>query len=182
MSLIELTTTLAHTGHSHGSDLLAGLTHPLFGVDHLLAMVTVGLLAVQLHSRKALWLMPATFVGSMLGGGLLAAAGVPMPGVEHLIALSVIVLGLLVAVMPKLSLNIGLPIVGAAAIFHGYAHVAEIGTHSAAGYFTGMLLTTAALHAAGVGVGLLLTRQREWPIRIAGAAVTMLFAVLLILP
>jgi len=178
--------TLAHTGG--GESFLAGLTHPLFGLDHLLAMVTVGLLAVRLagpgeaRDRRALWLIPAAFLAAMAVGGLLAGAGAPLPAIEHLIALSVLGLGLMVALLPRVSALIGAGIVAAAAVGHGYAHVAEIGAHVAGGYFAGMLLTTAGLHGAGIGIGWLLTRAHQWPIRLAGAAVTALFAVLLILP
>lgn len=152
---------LAHTGTGDGHGLVHGLTHPIGGIDHVLAMVTVGLYAAHLGGR-ALWLVPASFVGAMLLGGALGIAGVTLPHVETAIALSVVVLGLAV------SLRLGQPtlaamvLVGAFAVFHGLAHGAEMPSDaSGLGYATGFALATAVLHAAGVGLGLTIGRAGD---------------------
>ena len=149
---------LAHTGTGDSHGLVQGMTHPVGGIDHVLAMVTVGLYAVHLGGR-ALWLVPASFVGVMLLGGALGIAGLALPHGETAIALSVVVLGL------AASLRLGLPtlaamaLVGAFAVFHGLAHGAEMPPDaSGLGYAAGFALATALLHAAGVGLGLTIGR------------------------
>jgi urease accessory protein len=151
------TVAQAHPGHP-GHDFTDGALHPLTGLDHLLAMVAVGLLAVRIGGR-GLWLMPAAFLGSMLLGGLAATAGLPLPGVEYGIMASVLVLGLLVASKRVSPLGIGAVLVGAFAFFHGHAHAAElVSGGSLAPYAVGFLLSTALLHAGGIAAGLALGR------------------------
>ncbi len=162
----------AHTGAAPGGGFVAGLTHPFFGADHLLAMVAVGLWAALLGGR-ATWLVPATFVGVMAAGGLLAVMAVGMPAVEIIILASVVALGCLVAARIKASLMIAMAVVGAFALFHGHAH----GTEMPAGasgllYSAGFILATAALHALGISFALLTGRIRDGlAIRAAGGAV-----------
>jgi urease accessory protein len=155
----------AHTGIGDASGLSHGLIHPVSGLDHVLAMVTVGLFAAHLGGR-ALWLVPASFMAMMAVGGVLGFEGVGMPFVEVGIALSVIVLGATVALRwsPPLAGATGL--VGLFALFHGHAHGAELPAGAAAAdYAAGFLLATAGLHALGVAVGLGLSRLAAAPLK-----------------
>lgn len=147
---------LAHTGHGDASGFAHGFIHPLSGFDHLLAMILVGIFAYQLGGR-ALWLVPLTFVGVMALGGLLGVNGLPLPFVETGIALSVVVLGAVVAFGIKAPVAVAMGVAGLFAVFHGYAHGAEMPLDaSGAAYGLGFMLATALLHAAGIGVGLLI--------------------------
>lgn len=150
---IAPTAVLAHAGHSDAGGFVHGFMHPIGGLDHILAMVTVGLLAYQLGGR-ALWLVPSTFVAVMALGGALGIAGVPVPSVEIGIALSVVVLGAIVAVGMRTPVALAMGIVGLFAIFHGYAHGAEMPSDaSGASYAFGFMLATALLHGVGIGAG-----------------------------
>jgi urease accessory protein len=161
---------LAHPGHA-GSEFLDGWWHPLLGLDHLLAMIAVGLLAVRLGGR-ALWILPCGFLSGMLLGGLVAAAGVPCPQVEAGIVASVLVLGLLVAASRTVSLPVGLAAVSAFAVLHGHAHAAEMQGDSMIGYAAGFLLATACLHATAIVAGMMLSRGIRMPaIRALGGAI-----------
>lgn len=146
---------LAHSGpagHTHG--FAQGFLHPLGGLDHVLAMVAVGLLAAHLGGR-ALLLVPASFVTVMAAGGALGFTGFALPYTELAIALSVIVLGALVAFRANLSLALASAIAGGFAIFHGYAHGAELPAGvSSFSYAAGFLIATALLHLAGIALGL----------------------------
>ncbi len=144
----------AHTGVGPTAGFMAGLSHPIFGADHLLAMVAVGLWA-SLLGGHARWLVPAAFVGAMAVGGILAMAAVGLPVVELMIVASVAALGGLVAMRTTVPLMVGMVVVAAFALFHGHAH----GTEMPAGasgllYFTGFALATAALHGLGLAIGL----------------------------
>ncbi|MFO0898243.1 MAG: HupE/UreJ family protein [Pirellulales bacterium] len=169
----------AHPGHG-GHDFYDGFTHPLFGLDHLLAMVAVGLLAVRMGGR-ALWIMPASFLGCMLLGGLAAAWGMPLPGVEYGIMLSVLILGVLIAATKVVPLPVGAVLVGLFAACHGHAHAAEMASGGSLNqYATGFLLATALLHASGIGVGLLAARLLDTKaVRFAGGAIAGAGALLL---
>ncbi len=146
---------LAHTGAgAHGHGFTSGFLHPLGGLDHLLAMIAVGLFAAHLGGR-ALWLVPLAFVALMALGGAAGFAGVALPFVELAIALSVVVFGLLVAFRTRLPLAAAMTLVGIFAIFHGHAHGAELPAgQSALTYAAGFLIATALLHAAGIAIGL----------------------------
>ncbi|HEX4149457.1 MAG TPA: HupE/UreJ family protein [Pirellulales bacterium] len=145
----------AHPGHA-GSAFADGWLHPFSGLDHLLAMIAVGLLAVRLGGR-ALWIVPGSFLGGMLLGGLTGAAGLPCPHIEAGITASVLVLGLLVAASRAVPLAAGVAIVTIFAVLHGHAHAAEmIPGGSLAAYAAGFLLATALLHAAGIVAGVAL--------------------------
>ncbi len=150
----------AHTGAGHTHGFVHGFLHPVGGLDHLLAMIAVGLFAAYLGGR-ALWLVPATFVGVMALGGLLGVSGVALPYVEVGIALSVIVLGALVALRLQFPVALAMTIVGVFAVFHGYAHGAEL-PEAASGlaYGIGFMIATALLHLAGIAVGLGFTESR----------------------
>ena len=154
---------LAHVGmpgHEHGG-LAAGLTHPLGGLDHLLAMLSVGVwsaVAAKGDARR-MWLAPAAFVAAMLAGAVAGHAGMALPLVETGIALSVLLLGVMIATRIELPSLIGAGIVALFAVYHGHAHGAEA-TGPIAAYMAGFALTTAALHLSGIGIGLLLARAR----------------------
>jgi urease accessory protein len=138
----------------HGS-FLSGVTHPLFGLDHIVVMVAVGLWATTLGGR-ALWIVPSAFVGTMAAGYLLSLSGIGLPFVEPVILASVVALGLLIAAAVRLPVALGATLVGIFALFHGFAHGGEIGAATALPFGVGFALATALLHAAGIGLGLLL--------------------------
>jgi urease accessory protein len=140
----------------HGS-FMAGFTHPLFGTDHVLAMVAVGLWAALLGGR-AIWAVPAAFVGVMALGFLASMVGVPLPFVEPTILASVVAIGLLVALAVPMPVGAVMAVVGFFALFHGHAHGGEMGEAGAAGYAAGFAMATALLHAAGVAAGLSVAR------------------------
>lgn len=144
---------LAHPGHGDASGMAQGFLHPMSGLDHILAMVLVGLFAWQLGGR-ALWAVPATFVLVMALGGALGMAGVAVPFVEIGIGLSVVVLGAIVAFGVKAPVAAAMAIVGLFAIFHGHAHGAEMPANAAGfAYGAGFLAATALLHLCGIAVG-----------------------------
>jgi urease accessory protein len=153
----------AHTGVSASHDLTHGFLHPLGGLDHILAMVAVGLYAAQLGGRS-LWLLPAAFVGTMLAGGLLGYAVVPVPMVEHGIGLSVIAMGILIALGLRLPALTATALVAAFALAHGHAHGSEgAELASFASYAAGFVAATVILHGAGIAAGLALDRLGALP-------------------
>ncbi len=146
---------LAHTGQDTASGLSHGIMHPLGGLDHILAMVLVGILAFQIGGR-AIWLLPLSFLAAMAGAGLLGMAGVFVPFVEQGIMLSIVVLGAVVAFGFVAPVSLAAILVGLFAVFHGYAHGAEMPeTASGLAYGAGFLAATALLHALGIGIGAL---------------------------
>ena len=143
----------AHTYGATGAGLAEGFGHPLGGPDHLLAMIAVGLWAVQIGGR-AIWLVPISFVVMMAFGGLAGMAGIPVPMVELGIAGSVLVLGSLVALSSRMPVWLGMAVVGLFAIFHGHAHGTEMPqAASATLYALGFVLATGLLHAVGIAAG-----------------------------
>jgi len=161
----------AHTGSLSGG-FLGGFTHPLFGPDHVVAMVAVGLWGAFLGA-PAMFVLPIVFPLVMAVGGVLGILGVSLPGAEIAIAASAIVLGLMVASAARPPLWLAATIVGAFAIFHGYAHGAELpaGTDAAA-YSIGFVMATGLLHLTGISLGLTV----RWPagrvgVRGTGAAI-----------
>jgi urease accessory protein len=146
---------LAHTGAgAHEHNFLDGFLHPLGGLDHVLAMVAVGLLAAHLDGR-ALWLVPTAFIAAMIFGGWLGFAGVKLPYVETAIALSVVVLGALVALRANLPLAAAMALAAGFAVFHGYVHGAELlGSTTALPFGAGFVMATAILHMIGIALGL----------------------------
>jgi urease accessory protein len=143
----------AHLNPAEHGSLLAGVSHPLFGADHILAMVAVGLWAALLGGR-APWQVPSAFVATMAVGFAAALAGAPLPFVEPVILASVVVIGLLAAVALKVPTSAGMAIVGFFAFFHGHAHGGELGSAGALSFGIGFALSTVLLHATGVGLGL----------------------------
>jgi urease accessory protein len=149
---------LAAVGHVDGGaagGFLSGLAHPVSGLDHVLAMVAVGLWGAQL-GPPAIWLLPVTFPIMMAVGGLLGLLGIGLPAVELGIAVSAVVLGALILGAVRLPLPAALAIVGFFAVFHGYAHGAEMAPgQSAILYSLGFVIATGLLHALGILIGLI---------------------------
>ena len=150
---------LAHTRGGEAAGLLAGLSHPVSGLDHVLAMVAVGLWGAQL-GPPAVWLLPVAFPMVMALGGTLGLVGVHLPGVEIGIALSAIGLGAAVLFEAKPKLGVAAALVGFFAIFHGHAHGTELppGANGLL-YSIGFVVATGLLHLAGIGIGTI----HRWP-------------------
>lgn len=181
----------AHPGHDAatvGASLFAGLAHPFTGADHLLAMAAVGVWSALIAAPKGafggdaskldVWRLPLAFVAMMLAGAALGLAGVTLPAVEPMIAASLLVIGLLVAMRAKLSALSGMAIVGGFALFHGYAHGAELPATAAAlpgvlAYVGGFAVSTMTLHVMGIGAGAFMRRHAGWMARVAGAGVAL---------
>jgi urease accessory protein len=158
LALLLASPAAAHVGLSHVTGFMAGVAHPLSGLDHICAMVAVGLWAKQ-QGGKAQYILPLAFVAAMLFGSFL-----PMPGIEQGIAASVLVLGLLVACAVRLPVEASAGLVGLFALFHGAAHGLE-GHGSQFG--VGFTLSTIALHAVGLSIGSVVEQRTA---RYAGAA------------
>ncbi|MCI8209250.1 protein hupE [Pseudomonas sp. S25] len=159
----------AHPGHGDNG-LVAGISHPIGGLDHLLAMLAVGLWAAQ-QKGAARWALPVTFVGTMLIGGLLGFEGLNLPALESGIAASVLALGLAVALAIRPPLFMAVGATALFALFHGVAHGLELPDMSSpAAYAIGFVAATAALHAAGYAVVRFLPTAAAPLVRIAGAA------------
>lgn len=174
MATVLAAPVLAHTGEGGTGGFLAGFAHPLFGPDHVVAMVAVGLWGAFL-GQPAIWLLPIVFPLVMAFGGVLGIAGVPIPAVETGIAASAIVLGAMVALAARPPLWTAAVLVGAFAIFHGYAHGRELpdGANAVA-FATGFVIATGTLHLCGIAFGLL----ARWPagrlaVRAAGGAIAL---------
>lgn len=175
------TVAFAHPGH--GADGFAhGFTHPLGGLDHVLAMVAVGLYAALLGGR-ALWLVPASFIGMMAVGGALGMAGIALPFTEIAIALSVVALGLAITLRAEVPVIVAMALTGAFAIFHGHAHGAEMPADAAGlSYAAGFLLATTLLHITGIALGLVAGRLTGWRVaQAAGGAIALAGVALLVL-
>jgi urease accessory protein len=160
---------LAHPGHGDNG-LVAGISHPLGGLDHLLAMLAVGLWAAQ-HKGTARWALPCTFVVTLLIGGLLGFEGLELPALEGGIAASVLALGLAVALAVRPPLSLAMAATALFALFHGVAHGLELPDMTSPWtYAAGFIVATAALHAAGYAVVRVLPRVAAPLVRLAGAA------------
>jgi urease accessory protein len=152
------TAAFAHTGHGDAAGLLHGFMHPFGGLDHVLAMVAVGVFAFVLGGR-ALILVPLAFVGAMVLGFLLGTSGMAVPYVELGIALSSIVIGAAAAWGKPIPVFAAMSLVGVFAIFHGHAHGAEMPADAAGlGYALGFIAATALLHVAGIAAAMGATR------------------------
>jgi urease accessory protein len=177
---LAATPALAHVGTGDHVSFMHGFAHPLGGLDHLAAMIAVGLWAGIAGGRRV-WAWPLAFVVMMVVGGLLGRAGVALPMVEPAIALSVVVLGLLVALMVQVPVALGAALVAAFAIFHGHAHGAEAPETGWLGYAAGFIIATALLHTVGNGIARLMERGASLiPVRAIGAATAVLGVVLLV--
>lgn len=177
MGLVLLANNIAfahgnHGGAPLGNGFVAGLTHPVSGLDHVVAMVAVGLWGAQLGA-PAIWLLPIAFPLVMAIGAAMGLLGYPLPGVEIGIACSAIVLGLMVLLEARPPIAVSLGMVAVFALFHGHAHGTELPEgQSGLLYSLGFVLGTGLLHAAGIGIGCI----SHWPwgqkcLRGAGALV-----------
>lgn len=152
----------AHTGHA-AEGFSAGIVHPFLGLDHLLAMVAVGVWSVIMLPKTHRLAGPALFVAMLLVGALMALTGFALPQAEPAIAASVVVLGALLLLARRTGLIAGLALVSVAALLHGYAHGAElISGQSFAAYATGFMLGSAALHGIGLAAGHALQHLPTW--------------------
>jgi urease accessory protein len=162
----------AHVQQGQTAGFLTGLRHPISGLDHVVAMISVGLWGAQLGA-PAMWLLPVTFPMVMAVGGFLGLVGVPLPGVEIGIASSALLLGLMVAREAKPPIVVAAILVGLFGIFHGHAHGTELPEgQSGLMYSIGFVTATGCLHGVGIAIGLVY----RWPVgkvalRVAGAAV-----------
>lgn len=154
ISLAAVMPASAHVGAGSVDTFSRGFLHPLSGLDHILAMVAVGLYAANLGGR-ALWLVPSAFIGTMLIGGLLGYYRWPLPMVEAGIALSVIVMGMAIALGVRLPTIAAMALVGVFAVFHGHAHGNEGAGLGIAflPYAAGFVAATAVLHVTGLALG-----------------------------
>jgi urease accessory protein len=175
--IASIAPALAHTGDGGAGGFLSGLGHPVFGPDHVVAMVAVGLWGAFLGA-PALWLLPIVFPLVMAAGGVLGILGVPLPAVETGIAASAIVLGVMVALAARPPLWIAAVLVGAFAVFHGHAHGRELpdGANAVA-FSAGFVIATGLLHVSGIAFGQL----ARWPmgrlaVRGAGAMIALVGA------
>jgi len=179
LGVAAATPALAHTGSIAGG-FIGGLAHPVFGLDHVAAMVAVGLWGAFL-GPPAIYLLPVVFPPVMAFGGALAILGLPLSGVEFGIAISAVALGTMVALEAKPPLWVAAVLVGAFAIFHGHAHGAELPPAAdAVAYSAGFVIATGLLHLAGIAFGLL----ARWPAgrfaaRSAGIAIAVLGSIFL---
>ena len=169
----------AHMGAEAGAHALSphgfaqGLAHPLSGLDHLAAMLAVGLWSAL--TARRLWTAPLAFATLLLVGTMLGLAGFTLPALEPLIAASLLVLGLLVSLRKGFSTLSAAALVGVFAVFHGMAHGSEtMDTTAPWEFLAGMLITTVGLHVSGLGIGLLVRSRSVWWPRAAGAAVALL--------
>jgi len=166
---------LAHPGGDHVHGFATGFLHPLMGIDHLVAMIAIGLWAGLVGGRLA-WLLPAGFLGGMAAGGALGLAGLGLPGVQAGILGSLIVLGALVGAAGRLPAALALPMIAGFGLLHGHAHGTEaIG--GAFGYEAGFLIATALLHGAGLLMAAGAAQgSGRIALRVAGSSAAMLAA------
>lgn len=157
-------------GTPHG--MHNGFMHPFTGMDHLLAMIAVGLWAAQ-HRGRAIWMIPLTFVSVMVLGGIMGVSGAMLPGAELGIAVSLLALGALIATMTRFKPSLSMLIVGFFALFHGYAHGHEMpAAVSAVSFSAGFVLATLLLHGLGIAAGIYLQKQRR-VVAFAGSAIAL---------
>jgi urease accessory protein len=173
--LVGSLSLMASGAHAHalegGGGLAAGLAHPFMGLDHLLAMMAVGLWAAQL-GRRAVWQVPLAFVAVMVIGFGVAQLGVSLPLAEPMVVASVAVLGAILAGAVRMPVALGAALVSLFAVFHGLAHGIEMpASGSAWAYAAGFVMATASLHGVGLGLGMSL-RRRPMAARLGGAAIS----------
>lgn len=171
--LVLLATTLpaaAHTGHGDADGFTAGFLHPFTGIDHLLAMLAVGLWAA-IRGGGAIWVWPVTFVAAMLTGFGLAMQGAVLPFYEPMILASLIGLGLVIALAVPMPVWGGAALIALFGLFHGYAHGVEV-SGAVLAFATGFALASMLLHVAGIAIAFLTARVASMrPVRVAGAAI-----------
>jgi urease accessory protein len=175
LAVLLARSAFAHTGQGDvGSGFVAGFLHPITGLDHLLAMLAVGMWGAQL-GMPALWVLPVAFPLVMAVGGVLGIVGAPLPASEPAIVLSVLLLGAAIASGRKPPLPLAAALVAFFAIFHGYAHGRELPeAASAVGFSAGFVLATGCIHLTGIGVGFVTKLPHgENVLRAGGAAIAM---------
>jgi len=164
----------AHPQQSQGQGFLTGVSHPVSGLDHVLAMIAVGVWGAQL-GQPAIWLLPVTFPMVMAFGGFLGLIGVHLPGVELGVAVSAVLLGVMVAREAKPRLAVAVALVSVFAVFHGHAHGTELPAgQSGLAYSIGFVMATGCLHAVGIAIGV----AHKWTagkvaLRLAGGTVAL---------
>ncbi len=162
LAVLAAEPALAHGESSVTGGFLSGFAHPLNGLDHLLAMVAVGLWGAFL-GRPLIYVLPVVFPTVMAVGGMIGMSGVALPPVELGIALSVLLLGCLVAAAQKLPVWAASAVVAIFAIFHGFAHGQELPlTADPVGYSAGFVISTGLLHVAGIALGLFTRMPGAW--------------------
>lgn len=164
----------AHSDAGASSGFISGLTHPIGGLDHIAAMVAVGLWGAFL-GRPAIWLLPIVFPVIMAFGGVLGLFNFPIPAIETGIAASAVVLGLMVALAVRAPLWVAAILVGFFAIFHGYAHGQELpSSANPLAYSIGFVISTGVLHMVGITLGLLTKLPKgDWLVRAGGGAIAL---------
>jgi urease accessory protein len=164
------TAASAHTGHG-SSGFSTGLMHPFSGMDHLLAMLAVGLWAGQLGGQR-IWQLPATFMAMLAGGAFIGMMIPSLTLIEPGIAASVLILGLLIASPSKLALPVSFALTAAFGLFHGYAHGSEMPSAAAPlTYAAGFLLATASLHVSGIVMGSALRERFSRVVQVLGMSI-----------
>lgn len=173
--LVLLATTVpaaAHTGHGAADGFAAGVLHPFTGIDHMLAMLAVGLWAA-IRGGGAIWAWPAAFVAAMLAGFALAMQGVVLPFYEPMILASLIGLGLVIALAVPMPMWGGAALIALFGLFHGYAHGVEV-SGAVLAFATGFALASLLLHIAGIAIAVLTARTVSMrPVRLAGTAIAL---------
>lgn len=155
---LAATPTFAHLNPDEHGSFMAGLSHPVFGLDHILAMVAVGLWAALLGGRT-IWLLPTAFVAAMVVGFGAAISGGFLPYVEPTILFSVFALGLAVALAVRLSAIAAASLVAIFGLFHGFAHGGELGSAGAVAFGAGFALSAAILHSLGISIAVIARQQ-----------------------
>lgn len=175
--LLAVTAALAHTGEGISGGFLSGLTHPIFGWDHVVAMVAVGLWGAVL-GRPAIWILPIVFPLVMAIGAALGVVGIPVPFIEAGIALSGVVLGLMIVFLIKAPMPFAAVLVGLFAIFHGHAHGTELpDAANPIAYAVGFVISTGLLHLFGIIFGTLMASDAgKWAVRAGGAVIALVGA------
>jgi urease accessory protein len=160
---------LAHSGHGEASGFAAGFLHPATGLDHLVAMLAVGIWSAQ--ATRHVWRLPLAFAALLLTGAVFAIAGMGFPAIEPMIAASLLVIGLLLAIRAQLSTAVSVGLIGGFALFHGAAHGVELAAAAnPALALAGMTLGTLLIHCVGLGIGRGLLRvQQNWTRALGGA-------------
>lgn len=178
--VMSVTIASAHSGEGITGGFVSGLAHPVFGWDHVVAMVAVGLWGAVL-GKPAIWILPIVFPLVMAVGAAMGVAGIPVPFIEAGIALSGVVLGLMIVFMIKTPLAVAAVLVGLFAIFHGHAHGTELpDAANPIAYAIGFVIATGLLHLVGILFGTLMGFGiGKWIVRAGGAAISLVGAAFL---
>lgn len=169
-------TALAHveSGVIGDGGFVSGMLHPVTGLDHVVAMVAVGLWGAIL-GQPAIWMLPVAFPLVMAIGSILGIIGIPVPAIDIGVALSGIMLGAMVAAALRPPLTVAYILVSIFAIYHGYPHgVALPDFGMPLLYISGFVISTGMLHLSGIALGLLFRwRRGQLVVRASGGMITM---------